>query len=166
MGGGPSSVRSTTPHGRASTPTLGRHANRRREDSILSTDVTMEGNTRDQWSDKRREKAKSEALEGSVFSRDELHAVTVYCRMPIDVINALQRQGKGITIYLNFQSGGSKLTTLLDCLVGQYDPCISYMDPQTGHAYLTTQDRCFVWSFASVGILLVLKQVLCLLITI
>jgi nuclear pore complex protein Nup133 len=64
--------------------------------------------------------------EGSILSRDELHAVTVYCRMPVEVTVALQK--------------GS-----------QYDPCTSYLDPQTGFAYLCTRDKCFVWSFASVS---------------
>lgn len=33
-----------------------------------------------------------------------------------------------------------------------YDPCFSFLDPQTGFAYLCTQDRCFVWSFTSVSL--------------
>lgn len=120
--GAASTVRAGTPHGRASTPTLGRQANRRREGSIASNETSM----RQSFSDKKREKPRSEMKEGSILSRDELHAVTVYCRFPIEVTAALQK-------------------------ASQYDPCTSYLDPQTGFAYLCTQEKCFVWSFAGVS---------------
>lgn len=53
-----------------------------------------EGSVRGDWSSKRREKVKSEIEEGAVLSRDELHAVTVYCRLPVEVTATLQKMGE------------------------------------------------------------------------
>jgi hypothetical protein len=59
----------------------------------LSNDVTTDEPFQEPLYGKRKEKTKNEIEEGVVLSRDELHAVTVYCRLPTEVTTALQNLG-------------------------------------------------------------------------
>ncbi|UZJ52508.1 hypothetical protein CBS101457_001828 [Exobasidium rhododendri] len=118
-----------TPIGRSTTPMLSKYSSRRRGDSIVSNKVTHEESDSLQQarSDMRKDKANQEVEEGVVLSRDELHAVTVYCKLPTEVTMTLQT-------------------------MGPYDPLYCFMDAQTGFAYLLTHSKCFVWSFAGRGL--------------
>jgi hypothetical protein len=101
LGGVASSIRSGTPAGHTSTPTQARQSiSRRRGESILTNEVTLEGSNRDATTHEvRRDKAaRSDVQEGFVLSRDDMHAIAVFCRLPAEVLATLQKMGENLQI--------------------------------------------------------------------
>lgn len=74
-----------------------------------------------------RAKRSTALEEGTILARDDVSAISVFSRLPLEVVSSLQRSDP-----YSFASRAA-------------------LDTQTGFAHLVTQDKCFVWSFLSRG---------------